>query len=194
MPVVFISFFYAAEIAAVIFKRGNMNAAAVDTVALCLRYLILLAPLIFLSNICTRIFSATHVIRQGLLYSVTGHIIFLLLTVVLINWLQLKGYLYAMIAGYAILIFLFARIFKAKLPQINFNTILLSGFKQLVINIMIAWPVFLLLKKHTHLNDIILLCIATLIQGAVIMMLNKKRIHFAEIKSLLYSSNKKNVG
>jgi putative peptidoglycan lipid II flippase len=194
MPVVCIAFFYATEIATVIFKRGHMHAAAIDIVATCLRYLIVLAPLIFLSNICTRIFSATHTIKAGLLYSVTGHIIFLLLTLVLINWLQLKGYLYAMIAGYLVLIFLFSRIFKTKLPQVDFNKILFFGCKQLLLNVLIAWPVFLLLQKISYINDIILLCIAVAVQGIIVLAINKKRIHFAEIKNLLYSNNKKNVG
>lgn len=191
MPVVLVTFFYADDIATLIFKRGNMANRSLETVALCLKYLILLSPLMLLNSICTRIFSSTQVIRQGLLYSLIAHIIFLLLTVGLINWLHLKGYLYSMLAGYIVLIFLFYRLFKIKLNQIDFARVLKYGFKQLVINLIIALPVFIILKKLTDINYIILLFIAAFMQVLAIVIINRKQLHFSKIKGLLYGFRNK---
>lgn len=191
MPVVIVTFFYADNIAMLIFKRGNMANRSLETVALCLKYLILLSPLMLLNSICSRIFSSTQVIRQGILYSIVAHIIFLVLTVVFINWLQLMGYLYSMLAGYLILIFLFYRLFKIKLDQIDFAAVLKYGFKQLVINTLIALPVFMILKNLTGINYIILLFSAAFIQVLVIGAINRKQLQFSRIKGLLYGSSNK---
>ena len=190
MPVVLIIFFYAGDITAIIFNRGSMEKNSLDTIGMCLRYLILLSPLLLLNSICTRIFSSTQVIRQGLLYSFSGHVIFLLLTILLINWLHLKGYLYSMLAGYCVIIFLFYRLFKLKLGQIDFDTVLKFGFKQLLINLIIALPVFYILKKLTDINNIILLCIAVFIQVSIIGLVNKKLLHFSVITDLFNGGNK----
>ena len=185
MPVVLVTFFYASDVTALIFKRGNMASSSIETVALCLKYLILLSPLLLLNSICTRIFSATQVIRQGLLYSMAAHIIFLVLTIVLVNWLHLKGYLYSMLAGYCVLILLFYQLFKVKLNQIDFARVLKFGVKQLLINLSIALPVFFLLKKLTGINSIILLFMAAFIQVSVIAMLNRKQLKYTRIKNLV---------
>ena len=191
MPVVAILFFYAPDIAVLIFKRGNITSGSLDTVALCLQYLILLSPLMLLNSLCTRIFSATRIMRQGLLYSITAHIIFLILTVILINWLQLKGYLYAMLAGYSIIIFFFYRLIKIKLNQIDFAAVLKFGFKQLVINLIIALPVFWILKKLNDINYIAAVFIAALIQVVVVSIINKKQLHFSGLTIFGYGSRHK---
>lgn len=191
MPVVLITFIYSNNIAALIFKRGNMTASALETVALCLKYLILLSPLMLINSICTRIFSATQVIRQGLIYSMIAHIIFLLLTIILINLLQLKGYLYSMLAGYAVLIFLFYRLFKVKLNQIDFVMVLKYGVKQVFVNLIIALPVFFILKNLSGINYIILLFIACFIQVLIIGIINRKQLQFSRITDVLYGPRKK---
>jgi peptidoglycan biosynthesis protein MviN/MurJ (putative lipid II flippase) len=180
MPVVLITFFYADDIAAIIFKRGHMAKGSLATVALCLKYLILLSPFTLLNSICTRIFSSTQVIRQGLLYSMLAHVIFLVLTVLLINLLHLKGYLYSMLAGYSVLIFLFYRLFKLKLHQIDFGKVLIYGAKQLII-----------LKKLTGINYIILLFIAACIQVLVISYINRKHLKFSRITDFFYGIRNK---
>lgn len=194
LPAVVIIFFYAGDFAVLIFKRGNMAGSSLDMVSLCLKYLILLSPLMLLNSICTRIFSAAQMVRQGLLYSISAHIIFLLLTIILINWLQLKGYLYAMLAGYSIIIFFFYHLFKTKLSQIDFASVLKFGIKQLLINLIIAIPVFFACQKITGINYIVLLLIAAFIQVAVMGIINRRHLHFSALINLPgQSRNKKNV-
>jgi putative peptidoglycan lipid II flippase len=194
MPVVVIIFFYAASIATLIFKRGNMTGSSMDTVALCLQYLILLSPLMLLNSICTRIFAAAQMIRQGLLYSISAHIIFLLLSVILINWLQLKGYLYAMLAGYSIIIFFFYYLFKSKLNQIDLTHVLKFGAKQLLLNVLVAAPVYVLFKQLPGVNNMLLLFIAALIQVIAAGIINRKQLHLSILTDLLYGyRNKKDV-
>lgn len=194
MPVVIIIFFYTSGITALVFKRGNMTATSLDTVALCLKYLILLSPLMLFNSICTRIFAATQMARQGLLYSITAHTIFLLLSIILIQWLQLKGYLYAMLAGYSIIILFFYRLFKNKLTQIDIAAVLQFGFKQLLINILIATPVFFLLKQLHGINDLLLLFIAAVVQVIIAGIINRKELHLTILTDLLKGyRNKKDV-
>lgn len=190
MPVVLITFFYADEIAALFFKRGHMMQSSLDTIAFCLKYLILLLPFTMLNSMCTRIFSSTQLIRQGLLYSIAAHVIFLVLTIVLINWLQLTGYLYSMIAGFTVLMFLFYRLFKIKLHQIDFGRILVFGGKQVIINLAVALPVFFLLKKLTDINYVILIFIAAFIQVLAIGLFNKKQMQ-SSIMSIVNSFRNK---
>ena len=181
LPVVVIIFFYSDAVAALIFKRGNMAASSLNTVALCLQYLVLLSPLMLLNSICTRIFSAAQIVRQGLLYAISAHIIFLLLAVILIQWLQLKGYLYAMLAGYSVIIFFFYHLFKTRLSQINFAKVLIFGLQQLLINLIIAIPVFLVVKKLAGINYMVLLFVAAFIQVAVVFIINRKQLHFSAL-------------
>ena len=191
IPVVVVTFFYADYIAVLVFKRGTMGKSSLDTIALCLKYMILLAPFTLLNSICTRIFSSTHVIRRSLLYSMTAHIIFLILTIVFINWLQLKGYLYSLLAGYSVLIFLFYLIFRFNLKQITFTKVLKYWIIQLVINLAIACPVFLTLRNFTGLNAIILLFTAAFIQVMVIGIINRKQFSLSRMTNLLYGAKNK---
>jgi putative peptidoglycan lipid II flippase len=185
MPVVVIIFFYNENITTLVFKRGNMVANSISTVAYCLKYLIILSPLMLLNSICTRIFAAAQMVKYGLIYSISAHTIFLLLVIVLTNWLQLKGYLYAMIAGYSIIVFFFYLLFKAQLKQIDFVQVLQFGLKQLAINLIIAAPVFFTFKKLTGINYIVLLFIAAFIQVAVVGIINRKQLHFSALTNLL---------
>ncbi|HEV7780590.1 MAG TPA: lipid II flippase MurJ [Chitinophagaceae bacterium] len=191
VPIVVVTFFYSTEITSLIFKRGNMKSDSVENVALCLKYLILVSPLLLLNSICTRIFSSAQVIRQGLVYSLIAHFIFLALTIVFINWLQLRGFLYSMLIGYTVLILLFYRLFKIKLKQIEFDKVLLFLLKQAVINFAVALPVFLILWNFTDINYIITLCIGGFIQVIAIILLNKKYLQFSRIKDLLYGFRNK---
>ena len=134
-----------------------------------------------LNSICTRIFSAAQIVRQGLLYAISAHIIFLLLAVILIQWLQLKGYLYAMLAGYSVIIFFFYHLFKTRLSQINFAKVLIFGLQQLLINLIIAIPVFLVVKKLAGINYMVLLFVAALIQVAVVFIINRKQLYFSAL-------------
>jgi putative peptidoglycan lipid II flippase len=192
MPVVVIIFLYTGSIAALFFKRGNMSSSSLDTVTLCLRYLILLSPLMFLNSICTRIFAAAQLARQGLLYSISAHIVFLLLSILLINWLQLKGYLYAMLAGYTIIIFFFYQLFKIKLSQVNFAAVLIFAVKQLLINVIIAVPVFFLFKQLAAVNDIALVFIAAFIQVIFVGIINRKQLQLSLLTQFLNRFSNKN--
>lgn len=192
MPVVVIIFLYTGSIAALVFKRGNMTSSSLDTVTLCLQYLILLSPLMFLNSICTRIFAAAQLARQGLLYSISAHIIFLLISIILINWLELKGYLYAMLAGYSIIIFFFYRLFKIKLSQVDFAAVLKFGVKQLLINVMIAVPVFFMFKQLAAINSLALVFIAAFIQVIVVGIINRKQLQLSLLTHLLNRFSNKN--
>ncbi len=194
MPVVVIVFLYTDTVATLIFNRGNFSNTAIETVSLCLKYLILLSPLMFLNSLCTRIFAAAQIVRQGLLYSISAHIIFLLLAVALINWFNLKGYLVAMLLGYGIIIFFFFLLFKSKLPKINFSNVLKFGIMQLLINIIIALPLFFLFKSINGVNNIILLFVAAFAQAVIIFIINRKRLHLSVITNFVKElSTKKNV-
>jgi putative peptidoglycan lipid II flippase len=194
LPVVLIIFFYANDITTFVFKRGNMSGSSLQIVALCLKYLILLSPLMLLNGICTRIFSAAQIMRQGLLYSISAHIIFLLLVVALMHWLQLKGYLYAMVAGYSVILFFFYHLFKTKLSRIDFGSVLKFGIKQLFINLIIALPVFFAFKVLTGINYMVLLFIAAFIQITVVSIISRKQFYFSALINLLNEfGSKKNI-
>lgn len=191
-PVVLLTFFYSEEIATIIFKRGYMDEGSVGNVALCLKYLILLLPLTMLNGITTRIFSATQLIRQGILYAIIAHSIFLLLTVVFINTMQLKGYLYSLLAGYSVLIFVFYRLYKLKLKQINFDQVLVFGLKQILINLIIAWPVHYFLKDTMGIrNDIAMCILGGCIQIAIVGFVHRNQTDVIKIRNFIKNIRKK---
>lgn len=185
-PVVLLTFFYAGEIATIIFQRGYMDKSSVANVALCLKYLILLLPFSMLNGISTRIFSATQVIRQGIVYGMIAHTVFLLLTVVFINKWQLMGYLYSLLAGYSVLIFLFSRLYKIKLKLINFDKVLIFGLKQILINLAIAWPVHFFLKDVAGIKNNIGLCIYGIsIQMAVLAIAHRNQPEVVKVRNFI---------
>ncbi|MGF2414606.1 MAG: hypothetical protein ACQUYJ_19880, partial [Ferruginibacter sp.] len=101
---------------------------------------------------------------------------------------------YAMLAGYSIIIFFFYHLFKTKLSQIDFASVLKFGIKQLLINLIIAIPVFFACQKITGINYIVLLLIAAFIQVAVMGIINRRHLHFSALINLPgQSRNKKNV-
>lgn len=193
-PVVLLTFFYSEEIAAIIFKRGYMDKNSVENVALCLKFLILLLPLTMLNGITTRIFSATHVIRQGIIYAIIAHSIFLILTIVFINTMQLKGYLYSLLVGYSVLIFVFYILYKIKLSFINFDKVLLFGLKQTLINLIIAWPVHFFLKNVIEISNNIAICIlGGCVQLAILGLVHRNQTEVIKVRNFIKNIRRKKI-
>ncbi|MBP6431323.1 MAG: hypothetical protein KA319_06115 [Ferruginibacter sp.] len=192
LPITAVIFFNADYIASLIFGNKNITPDKINSIAICLKCLILISPLMILNSFCTKIIAASQLLRKGLLYVIIAHTLFLIIVIVLINLLKLNGYLYGMIIGYITIIFCYYLLFKTHLKQINFLKLLVFMASQAILNFAFAAIVFYIMKYVGGYNNVVNILIALTIQAIFIIILHKKKISLNFITNLAFDANTEN--
>lgn len=191
LPCVTLVVIYSHEILSFLFAVKSFDSTSAANIELCLRYLIVLAPLNMLNGLYTRFFTSFQIINKTVRLSIIGHTFFLILAVLFIKVLGLPGYLYSQIAGYTLLISLFYMILRRELPFIKFNRTVLFGIKQIIFNVIIAAVFWQLNNKFFHLEGIVLLVLAFSLQFLFILIVNCRNPFVINFKNQIYEFSNK---
>jgi peptidoglycan biosynthesis protein MviN/MurJ (putative lipid II flippase) len=179
-PISSFLFFFTDDLVGLLFGYTKINSENLQNIALLLKYLGLLAPFVVINTMISRLFMATHKIKESYWYQVAMNILLLPMLYVLVKQLGLKGYPVAMLVFHCINViavyFLSKRFFKF----LDYKKILEKFCILLLLNLFIGAITFYLVSSFSNFQKFVS---GFFIYVALLLLLN----HFFKINELVYN-------
>ncbi|HEY6957128.1 MAG TPA: lipid II flippase MurJ [Flavisolibacter sp.] len=178
VPCSFLLFLYSDKIVEIIFMRGSFGMSSVHSTALLLKFLGVSIPFVALNAFYSRVFIALQKMKLAFYSGLIVNILFLLLLYVLVKFFGPIGYPIAITTYLAAsVLVVFPLLFYFKMPIINSAALLRCVLQIYLLNLLISFPVWLLIVNHyqPNIGFYILWVIACLI---IVNYYTKTSMHF----------------
>ncbi len=149
IPLSFIIFIYSDDIVKILFFRGKFDILSVKNTSLFLKYLVLILPLQALNSLAAKIYMAAQLMNYAFWYQIIANTLLIGFTWLFIkNW-GILGYPIALLLQYILNIIVVYFFFKALVPYIQYNKVLLYLIFITLINLLISFFIYYFTKILT---------------------------------------------
>lgn len=164
---------YNTDIIRILYERGAFDKNTTTICAGFLLYFILSIPFISINTMVSRMFMANYKIKQYFWYQLCKNIVLIALSYLLINKIGVLGYPISMLIVNILNVPACKFILWTSLNFVNFNPVIKTIFKVLVINLISSLPVLLFNKFFGDTNIYIKVLLGSTIFATSLIMLNQ---------------------
>jgi putative peptidoglycan lipid II flippase len=143
VPISALVFVFSHEIIEVLYRRGAFDEQAVQSSAQFLQFLILLAPMIALNTLVSRVFMAAQKISIAFWYQLVANATLIAIVVAGVTLFGVTGYLLGLVLSYAISSLMYLFLLRVVFPFLEYRRVLLAFLVLLLLNAALAAPVAL---------------------------------------------------
>lgn len=173
IPLSLLMFFYSTEIVNVILAFSSLEASTGASVALFIKYLGLLLPFYVSNTLISRLFMASHKIKEAFWYQFVFNAIQIISVYSFIKKFGPIAYPITLIFIYVSSTLFYYFVEKKYFNLISYNKILKNLFLFALINICISISVYFLIKSTTIINSFQVLLLAFSLNVIILLLINR---------------------
>ncbi len=192
IPASFLIFQFSDEIVEFLLGFTSIQASAAGYVSLFLKYLGLLLPLFVINSLISRLFMASHKIRESFWYQIIFNIVLIILLYTSVKRIGIAGYPIAMVITYLLNLVCCYFLEKKYFHLLDYQAIISEFLKLVSINLAISILVFYLMRSLAFNNYILTIMVAGIVYLVLLLvtsrMLKSGESIIAEFNAILKKS------
>jgi putative peptidoglycan lipid II flippase len=172
-PISFFMFFFVDEIVHVLLGFTEMKKYSIDYVSLFLRFLVFLLPLYVINNLISRLFMASHKIRESFWYQIIFNVVLIILMYFSVKHFGIIGYPLTLLIVYFLNVWICYFLEKQYFNFIFYKQTLKTFAVLGITNFLLCIALYFVVRSMNIEEDIALLIIAAAIYAISLIFINK---------------------